>query len=622
MFPVSIIEEKRYNTNKLNRLGKQREAAYNGLFISLHDEINETIEMICKAENEQKKPDIQSILEIFYSKSTDIDNTYFQLMNECNTNISFPLQKIKPFVFDEIFPAYINIIKYGDKFYNEFALKSVIGQYEYIANKIIEEKTNDIIKYIDFYSSNSENKLLSMADFVGYKYYYEINIKNFFDYYLNQCMIKNNNMMDDHIFSNKNISDVSFLDIPVIKIDSVLYSLPVINELKKSMEITSPYLIENTKKTLVGGVEYQTEVYARNIEHYADWYYSYLTRINRTRTNITGLFKGNKSAEEKFYLDNFNRIMNNNANFDYIIKNNWDKQTNIILNIFNEYSELKNYFSVNINQITPDIISESDFIEPYINAFVTYFDQVFGALDSANIYYFQEYTIDDDTVKNDRTSAKKQSDGDFIADFIADSIEWIRNDYLSLKTQETLNRHELVQKISDSMMKNQSNKIAIINDPFNYLIDKLRAGSIIFVNNYFVGYPTYQHYGVYIGNGNVIHFAPLEGQEISFENGIIHETTLEKFCNGRALRIDVNIKNKYSENEIIQRARSRLNEKGYDLFSNNCEHFANWCVTNEHKSYQIEDLPKKVEDATSVLKEKINMGIKFVELIKHIKEKL
>ena len=104
-------------------------------------------------------------------------------------------------------------------------------------------------------------------------------------------------------------------------------------------------------------------------------------------------------------------------------------------------------------------------------------------------------------------------------------------------------------------------KISSINDQADILPDSLIPGSALIADNYFIGLNTYQHYGVYIGDGKVIHFAPTEGQEISFENGIIHETTLERFLDGRALQIDKNIKRAFSEQEIINRARSRLGEK-------------------------------------------------------------
>lgn len=48
----------------------------------------------------------------------------------------------------------------------------------------------------------------------------------------------------------------------------------------------------------------------------------------------------------------------------------------------------------------------------------------------------------------------------------------------------------------------------------------------------------------------------------------------------------------YSPNETIQRAQSRLGENKYNLFFNNCEHFAIWCKTGIHESYQVEQLLK------------------------------
>jgi hypothetical protein len=35
----------------------------------------------------------------------------------------------------------------------------------------------------------------------------------------------------------------------------------------------------------------------------------------------------------------------------------------------------------------------------------------------------------------------------------------------------------------------------------------------------------------------MVHFAALEGQEISPKNGIVHETTIDKFLDGKALQI-------------------------------------------------------------------------------------
>lgn len=39
----------------------------------------------------------------------------------------------------------------------------------------------------------------------------------------------------------------------------------------------------------------------------------------------------------------------------------------------------------------------------------------------------------------------------------------------------------------------------------------------------------------------------------------------------------------------VERAISRINEKAYDYFDNNCEHFKNWVHTGKHVSVQAEN---------------------------------
>jgi hypothetical protein len=187
-------------------------------------------------------------------------------------------------------------------------------------------------------------------------------------------------------------------------------------------------------------------------------------------------------------------------------------------------------------------------------------------------------------------------------------------DYIELKSQQLLNGDTLKEQILNRLEEIQLRKIAAIYNPFDFLYDTLQIGSILFVDNYFMELNTYQHYGVYIGNNKVIHFAPYEGTEISPQNGIIHETSLDKFLNGRELKIAHDIDIKYSEREIINRANSRIGEKGYNLFTNNCEHFARWCVTGENVSYQIDNLPNKIDATLVSIKENYNTFTKFLEL--------
>jgi hypothetical protein len=529
-------------------------------------------------------------------------------MEECNNKFSFPLQIKKRCGLNDIYPSRINIVEYNKKYYDAYALELFIGQYEDIIRKTIKSKTDELKEYIGYYSDNSNGKLLSITNFTGYNYYYEIIGTNIFDYYMNQCIIANN-LFDSINLSIINITGDSVFNIPAIRIkDDDYFSLFAINELKKSMEIVSPYLINNIKNVLIDGIDYQTEIYGNNITKYVNWYYSLYTKFEKGLVNVIGFFISEKNANEEYLLNNFNTIMSNNANFDNIVRDDFRKQLEIVSSAYKEYNEFKDYYSINFYQGTLDIISLDGFIEPYTDYIVNYFTNVFEALDNANKYNIQDYTSNDSKIVNAAKTAIKILPGfNFVAGVFID--------FLALKTQKLLYRDELEKKIYDSMIKNQNIKKEIINNPFNYIYDKLKIGSILYVDNYIVGFSTYQHYGVYIGDGKVIHFAPMEGKEISAENGIIHETTLDKFLDGRALRIDANIEKKFSDNEIVQRARSRLGEKGYSLLTNNCEHFARWCVTGDNVSYQIVNLPSKINNASLTIQESINTVSKYIDFI-------
>jgi hypothetical protein len=91
----------------------------------------------------------------------------------------------------------------------------------------------------------------------------------------------------------------------------------------------------------------------------------------------------------------------------------------------------------------------------------------------------------------------------------------------------------------------------------------------------------YYHHGIYIGGNKVIHY---DGKP--FKPGCICECSLEDFANGGTIEI-VTHDNGHNPDTIIRRARSRLGEKKYDTFFNNCEHFANWCAIGKKQSPQV-----------------------------------
>ena len=146
---------------------------------------------------------------------------------------------------------------------------------------------------------------------------------------------------------------------------------------------------------------------------------------------------------------------------------------------------------------------------------------------------------------------------------------------------------------------------------------KIKYGDVIFADRGF-----YKHFGIYSGNQKVIHYyhaaekicetsfaAFMDGdtdcyvcnfdergartsEELSFLStprgfssnpigGLFLLRELYKFLRDFDSKL-------YSPEETVQRARSKLGESEYNLFLNNCEHFAIWCKTGVSKSEQID----------------------------------
>ncbi|AZE04458.1 lecithin retinol acyltransferase family protein [Pseudomonas chlororaphis] len=118
-----------------------------------------------------------------------------------------------------------------------------------------------------------------------------------------------------------------------------------------------------------------------------------------------------------------------------------------------------------------------------------------------------------------------------------------------------------------------------------------------------VGRGLYTHHGIFVGRNRVVHYS---GMGSGLHKGCIESTTLEAFLQGKNARIKTYKKVYFRGPEICRRARSRLGEDEYNLVFNNCEHFANWCVTNQHTSEQVEAATQRMSTAavTSLLMRK------------------
>ena len=97
----------------------------------------------------------------------------------------------------------------------------------------------------------------------------------------------------------------------------------------------------------------------------------------------------------------------------------------------------------------------------------------------------------------------------------------------------------------------------------------------------------YMHHGIYVGRGMVVHYA---GLSRFLRSGPVEEVTMSRFSKGRPVRTVQYSESKYSPQEIVRRARSRLGENDYQVLRNNCEHFCNWCISGRSHSTQVESL--------------------------------
>jgi Lecithin retinol acyltransferase len=101
----------------------------------------------------------------------------------------------------------------------------------------------------------------------------------------------------------------------------------------------------------------------------------------------------------------------------------------------------------------------------------------------------------------------------------------------------------------------------------------------------------YVHHGIYAGQGRVIHYA---GFHRAFRRGPVEETSLEQFSRGRAVQATAASAAQFGGAEAVARARTRLGENRYRVWTNNCEHFVYWCLSGSSRSTQVERLSRRL----------------------------
>jgi Lecithin retinol acyltransferase len=96
----------------------------------------------------------------------------------------------------------------------------------------------------------------------------------------------------------------------------------------------------------------------------------------------------------------------------------------------------------------------------------------------------------------------------------------------------------------------------------------------------------YTHHGVEVAEAMVIHFTGTPGTPAAKLDAAIRCESIEVFASGGVVQVR-RYEQRLDPVETLVRAESRLGQSGYNLYANNCEHFARWCVTGEHMSSQV-----------------------------------
>ena len=110
---------------------------------------------------------------------------------------------------------------------------------------------------------------------------------------------------------------------------------------------------------------------------------------------------------------------------------------------------------------------------------------------------------------------------------------------------------------------------------------------------------------------------------------VIHyaEPTAESTCKGKVVedwidmckqrgdlyRLEYKPETVFDSDKVIERARTRLNEVQYNVFDNNCEHFARWCKTGIGMSEQVESFTSTLKRLSQ--KTIVNIGAKTARTV-------
>ena len=130
----------------------------------------------------------------------------------------------------------------------------------------------------------------------------------------------------------------------------------------------------------------------------------------------------------------------------------------------------------------------------------------------------------------------------------------------------------------------------------------MAKGDHIYVRHTHLGVP-FQHHGIDMGDGTVIHLAPTDGPRVALRDSSakfkVRRVSLEDFQGDHELH-QVAHSDALDPEQVVINAEHHLGQTGYHLFESNCEHFATLCATGRWESRQIEMSQAAVTALTSM----------------------
>ncbi len=97
------------------------------------------------------------------------------------------------------------------------------------------------------------------------------------------------------------------------------------------------------------------------------------------------------------------------------------------------------------------------------------------------------------------------------------------------------------------------------------------------------GIVSYQHFGIDIGDGTVVHLAT----ESDRQRMSVQRVSLEEFAKGAEVSVEV-VTDELAHDVVIERSIAAVGSVGYDLMIGNCEHFARKMKTGKGQSHQVD----------------------------------